>query len=54
MMKATETNHADRPSKILLVDDEPSNRFLMRDILRNSGYEIVEAENGRIALDVAD
>jgi two-component system sensor histidine kinase/response regulator len=43
-----------RPSKILLVDDEPSNRFLMRDILSNRGYEIVEAENGRIAIEAAE
>ena len=43
----------DRPSKILLVDDEPSNRSLLRDILGNSGYEIVEADNGRVALEIA-
>lgn len=43
-----------RPSRVLLVDDEPSNRFLMRGILGNSGYEIIEAENGRIALEAAE
>ena len=48
------TSENDRPSKILLVDDESSNRFLMRDILADSGYEIVEAENGRLALEVAE
>ena len=44
----------ERPSRILLVDDESSNRYMMRDILENSGYEIIEAENGRIALEAAE
>lgn len=53
-METTQTNTAKpRASKLLLVDDEPSNRFLMRDILANSGYEIIEAENGRIAIEAA-
>ncbi|MFT4547756.1 MAG: two-component system sensor histidine kinase/response regulator [Verrucomicrobiales bacterium] len=53
-MNTEKTRQAEaRPSRILLVDDEPSNRFLMRDILANSGYEIIEAENGRIALHAA-
>ena len=44
----------ERPSRILLVDDEPKNRFLMRDILANGGYEVVEAESGRRALELAE
>ena len=41
-------------SKVLLVDDEPSNRFLMRDILAARGYGILEAENGVVALEIAE
>jgi len=53
-MKNSETKGGGIAGKILLVDDEPSNRFLMRDILENSGYQITEAENGRAALDAAN
>lgn len=52
--EASDPRPQQRSSKILLVDDEPSNRFLMRDILANSGYEIVEAENGRRAIELAE
>jgi adenylate cyclase len=35
---------------VLIVDDEPANRELLRDPLEVHGYEIVEAENGEQAL----
>jgi len=35
---------------ILVVDDEPSYRLLMRSILKDAGYEVVQAENGEDAL----
>ena len=36
---------------VLIVDDEEQNRTLLRDSLEAHGYEIVEAENGMIALE---
>ena len=38
------------PAKILVVDDEPAIRRLLRNTLVRSGYAVVEAENGRQAL----
>jgi len=39
---------------ILLVEDEPSVRDLVRDILVEHGYRVVEAPNGRAALEVLE
>ena len=39
-------------SKILIVDDEARMRKLLKDFLTASNYEIVEAENGQVALDI--
>jgi CheY-like chemotaxis protein len=36
--------------KILIVDDDPSIRFLLRAILENEGYSVLEAGNGQMAL----
>ena len=36
---------------ILAVDDEPANLALLRKLLRHQGYDVVEAANGRAALD---
>jgi two-component system sensor histidine kinase/response regulator len=42
---------ADRSSlKILLVEDSPDNRLLVRAFLNPSSHRVVEAENGEIAL----
>ncbi len=38
---------------VLCVDDSPTIRMLVKRALEPEGYSIVEAENGRIALDVA-
>ena len=35
-----------RMRRILIVDDESSRRFLLRIILENAGYEILEAHHG--------
>jgi CheY-like chemotaxis protein len=36
--------------RILIVDDEPDIRFLLKSILESGGYEVVEAPNGSVAL----
>ena len=36
---------------VLVVDDHPVNRLLVSVMLREAGYEVGEAENGRQALD---
>ena len=38
--------------KILVVDDESRMRKLIRDFLKKSGYEVLEAENGEEAVDI--
>src|SRR5690349_13058616 len=42
---------ADRPARILLVDDEQSLQTLLSYPLRKDGYEVVQATDGRQALD---
>jgi CheY-like chemotaxis protein len=39
-------------SKILIVDDDPSARYVFRLILERQGYEVVEAGHGEAALDL--
>ncbi|MBI1848344.1 MAG: GAF domain-containing protein [Candidatus Rokubacteria bacterium] len=41
----------DRERPVLVVDDEPEARDLLRRLLEREGYAVVEAENGRVALD---
>jgi signal transduction histidine kinase/CheY-like chemotaxis protein/HAMP domain-containing protein len=41
----------DRPGRLLLIDDDHDMRSLMRQHLANDGWTIVEAPNGRVALD---
>jgi CheY-like chemotaxis protein len=36
--------------RILVVEDQPDNRRILRDLLGNAGYELVEAESGEEAL----
>jgi two-component system, cell cycle response regulator DivK len=36
--------------RILVVEDQPDNRRILRDMLSNAGYELVEAESGEEAL----
>lgn len=38
--------------KVLIVDDEPRMRRLVKDFLVKSGYQVLEAENGSQALDI--
>ena len=37
---------------VLLVDDDPDIRETLSELLDANGYEVLEAENGQIALDV--
>lgn len=37
--------------RVLVVDDEPDIRLLIRVYLVDAGYEVIEAENGREAID---
>ncbi|RMF89961.1 MAG: response regulator [Methanobacteriota archaeon] len=39
-------------TRIMVVDDDPNIRNLVRTILEHEGYEVVEAENGRACLDM--
>lgn len=39
-------------ARVLVVDDEPDQRFLTRRILKRAGYEVAEAEDGSVALRV--
>lgn len=40
--------------KVLVVEDEEGIRATLKIFLKNQGYEVVEAENGQIALDLLD
>jgi two-component system cell cycle response regulator DivK len=40
----------DMSKRILVVDDQPDNRQIIRDMLAPTDYEITEAENGELAL----
>jgi DNA-binding response OmpR family regulator len=39
-----------KPARVLIVDDEPDVRGLLRELLTRAGHEIVEAGNGRSGL----
>jgi signal transduction histidine kinase/CheY-like chemotaxis protein len=41
-----------RPETILVVDDEPQMRVVVVDMLRDSGYQLLEADNAQAALDL--
>lgn len=42
-----------RPLDVLLVEDNPTNRFVMREMLEHEGHTVTEAENGQIGADLA-
>lgn len=43
---------AEWPASILVADDEPSARGLLRRVLEQAGYGVIEASTGRTALDL--
>jgi two-component system response regulator PilR (NtrC family) len=48
--QAAEPAAAERPARILVVDDERSMRELLAIVLRREGYEVLLADNGRTAI----
>jgi CheY-like chemotaxis protein len=48
------TKHAPRSTERLamVVDDLPDNRDMLRRVLEHEGWSVVEAENGRVGLDI--
>ena len=40
----------DTPIKLLLVDDEPTLRMLIKEVLQQEGYDVIEAVDGRSGL----
>jgi CheY-like chemotaxis protein len=40
------------PAKVLLADDDPAVRQTAAEILRNAGYDVDEAEDGLVALEI--
>ena len=42
---------ADGGQQVLVVEDDPTTRALLRRMLIGEGWQVAEAENGRIALD---
>jgi len=49
-VQALEPVNAERPPRILVVDDERSMRELLAIVLRREGYEVLLADNGRTAI----
>jgi PAS domain S-box-containing protein len=43
-----------RPARILLVEDNATNRFIARRLLENEGHSVTEVENGQAAVAAAD
>jgi len=40
--------------RILVVDDIYTNRYLLTELIKNTGHEVVLAENGREAIDILE
>jgi twitching motility two-component system response regulator PilH len=39
--------------KVLIIDDSPTERFYLNDVLRKQGYEVITAESGELGIAVA-
>jgi DNA-binding NtrC family response regulator len=50
--EATQPTQAGAPGRVLLVDDQPELRRLFRRSLSRVGYVVVEAWNGRVAVEL--
>jgi len=40
-------------AKVLIVDDDSANLWLLKSLVEGQGWEALEAENGKIALEKA-
>lgn len=40
--------------RVLVVEDDPDSRLLLRSVLEQEGFEVIEAEDGETALEVLD
>jgi CheY-like chemotaxis protein len=49
VLKKYRHNHS--PCNVLIVDDDPSTRHTLRQMLDREDFEVAEAENGRVALE---
>ena len=47
-------NSVNEAVKILIVDDVSANRFVLRDIIQEMGYQPILAENGMQALKIVN
>jgi two-component system, HptB-dependent secretion and biofilm response regulator len=47
-------NFQHQPKTILIVDDDLTNRLVLRALLKDSGYESVEVENGELAVEAVE
>lgn len=47
-------NQQQLPPIVLIADDQPSNRAILRRYVESAGYRAIEAENGSLALDMID
>jgi len=43
-----------QPKKVLIVDDDLTNRIVLRALLKQSGYESIEVENGELAVEAVE
>ena len=41
-----------RPTTILIIDDEPAHRLMVRAVLEDAGFLLLEADNGQAGLDI--
>jgi len=40
--------------KVFIVDDDPKNLDILQTMLESKGYEIISAQNGKTALEIAE
>lgn len=52
-LQSPDSNSQAKPPLVLLVDDDPNQRALYEEELSDEGYEILTAEDGRQALQLA-
>ncbi|MBA3395495.1 MAG: response regulator [Deltaproteobacteria bacterium] len=52
MSRAWSRSSWPRDVRVLIVDDDAEQRLALRGVLERAGYQVFEAPNGRIALDV--